>query len=155
MTGLQNFNPSLDTLRKKLGRTAADVYGRVWRYSQMESKVCFASQRRMASDLGLCRKTVNRQIQRLVKEGYLEVVESNSRTKALRPTGKAETENGCHTDEKMVPIHLTQSPRSGTNIPTKKGIKKPNIKNTIKSSFSTDYDPGGYTSGPFSEFIEH
>ncbi|MCB2178408.1 helix-turn-helix domain-containing protein [bacterium] len=98
MSGLRNFNPSLDALRRKYGGNAADVYGRIYRYAQMPAGYCYASQKKIARALGLSRTTVNSKIKLLIEGGYLEKLNQiKGRSLSLRPTGKAEEENGCVT----------------------------------------------------------
>lgn len=70
---IDGFTPIFDVLAgKEGGIIRAAVFGKVWRYCQMERGVCDASQDKIADELGLSRETVNRQLKALVADGYLE-----------------------------------------------------------------------------------
>jgi len=56
----------------EVGLIAANVFARIAGYCDMETCTCYASQSTIASELGLSRATVNRQIKKLCAKGYLE-----------------------------------------------------------------------------------
>ena len=58
-------------LVREFGLVTAAVFGAVWRYCQMENRVCNASTRTIADDLGMEHGTVLRHIKKLCKAGYL------------------------------------------------------------------------------------
>ena len=58
-------------LVQEFGLVTAAVFGAVWRYCQMENRVCNASTRTIADDLGMEHGTVLRHIKKLCKAGYL------------------------------------------------------------------------------------
>jgi DNA-binding MarR family transcriptional regulator len=66
------FSPIFDEISRELGRSAASVYGVVWRHCQMRDGVCRASLRRLAGLLGCSQSTVKRQLRLLVEKGFLE-----------------------------------------------------------------------------------
>jgi DnaD/phage-associated family protein len=68
---VDGFTPLIDGLVAEHGIVRAAVFGKVWRYCQMEDGVCRASQERMADELGLTRATVNKHIEALCADGYL------------------------------------------------------------------------------------
>ena len=72
LSRVQGFTPLIDVLAEELGLVTAAVYGVVWRYCQGPRGVCQASMERIAAHLNLDRRTVQRQIRRLVDEGYLD-----------------------------------------------------------------------------------
>lgn len=88
---VDGFTPLFDVLlSQKSGLAKAAVFGKVWRYCQMDRGMCSASQERIARELGLSRETVNRQLKALVADGYLEdLAPVNSKHPHLyRDTGK-------------------------------------------------------------------
>lgn len=84
-----------DILIEKYGLTAAAIYGSVERYSKMRNEVCYASQATIGEKVGLKRKTAHQHVNTLVRDGYLEELESpkSSSTKYYRPTDKAAKES--------------------------------------------------------------
>ena len=69
---VKGFTPVIDVLAKELGTMTALVYGIVWRYCQMEDKVCRASKDTIAAHANIDAKTVQRHLHKLVERGYLE-----------------------------------------------------------------------------------
>ncbi len=67
----EGFTPVIDVVAKDVGLMSAVVYGVVWRYCQMENKVCSASIQTIADRVGISRKTAERHIKALVEAGYL------------------------------------------------------------------------------------
>jgi biotin operon repressor len=65
------FTPLPDAIVKRYGVIVAAVYGRMWRYSQMQDGVCRASFQTLASDLNLGRATVIRAVARLEADGLI------------------------------------------------------------------------------------
>jgi DNA-binding transcriptional regulator YhcF (GntR family) len=89
LTDVDGFTPLIDVVTTAVGLTAAAVFGRIWRFCQMELEVCTASHQTIADDLGLARETVSRSCKALVEAGFLEEVNSVGITKTYRDTGKA------------------------------------------------------------------
>lgn len=89
---LKGFTPLLDTLVKEFGIVTASVYGIVWRYAQMEDKVCRASLERIADRIDISSKTAERHIKKLCASGYLEDLTTSIKNKPhiYIVTGKAE-----------------------------------------------------------------
>jgi DNA-binding Lrp family transcriptional regulator len=71
-SGPRNYTPVPDALVAKFGLIVAAVFGRMWRYAQMDSGVCMATQKRIADDLDLTRMTVSRSIKTLKQAGLIE-----------------------------------------------------------------------------------
>lgn len=69
---MNGFTMMPDEILEKLGVLPAMIYGMVYRFCQMDSGTCTASQEKIAKRLGLSRASVNRHLERLVKAGYLE-----------------------------------------------------------------------------------
>ncbi len=88
---IKNFTPVLDTIVENHDVLTAVVYGRVWRYCQMETGKCFASQEKLADDLGVSIKTIERRLKLLVKRDYLIDLTPERRNKPheYKPTGRA------------------------------------------------------------------
>lgn len=80
------FTPVFDVIVQdpELGPMAALVFGRVWRYCQMEQQACFAGRDKMAEQIGLSERTFSEWLPKLVRAGYLEEV-----------NGKAKYRKGC------------------------------------------------------------
>ena len=72
LSQVKGFTPVIDVLAKELGTMTALVYGIVWRYCQMEDKVCRASKQTIAANANIDAKTVQRHLHKLAKSGYLE-----------------------------------------------------------------------------------
>lgn len=80
------FTPVLDTLARAVGLVGAAVWGRIWRYAQLDSGCCTASAPTIAADLGLSERCVRAQERRLIQHGLLEVVRAAAgRPIVLRP----------------------------------------------------------------------
>ena len=69
---MSEFTPLPDPIVSRMGIYAASVYGRVWRYCQMERGRCFAPAHRIATELNLGQRTVERYLSRLVEDGWIE-----------------------------------------------------------------------------------
>lgn len=91
LADVDGFTPCIDVLIERHGLITAAVFGRMWRFCQGDYGVCFASQSRIAADLGMNRQTVLRHIKILVDNGYLEDRTPNRRNKphTYADTGKA------------------------------------------------------------------
>lgn len=89
-TEIKGFTPVIDVVVEEVGLMAAVVFGRVWRYCQMEDGVCSASLERIASEIGTSRKTVERYVKKLCENGYLSDMTPMRRNRPhrYRETGK-------------------------------------------------------------------
>ena len=65
------WTPVIDSLARDQGLITAAVYGVVWRYCQMQDRVCRASLDTLSAHLHLDRGTVLRHIKKLCAAGYL------------------------------------------------------------------------------------
>jgi hypothetical protein len=72
LTAVQGFTPVIDALAQAVGHTTAAVYGVVWRYCQMDERICRASVAQIGRRLGLHPKTTRRHLKKLCELGYLE-----------------------------------------------------------------------------------
>jgi DNA-binding MarR family transcriptional regulator len=86
-TQRQQFTPVFDEIRDSLGMNAALVFGAVWRFCQMESGHCTASQETIAARCCMKRAAANRAIAALVGAGYL-LKTRNYNGVILRDAGK-------------------------------------------------------------------
>lgn len=135
---IENFTPVLDTITEKLDLLASNVYGRVWRYCQMEGNKCFASQKKLADDLGVSTKTIERRLKLLVSEGYLVDLTPDRRhqTHEYKPTGKAGIRLKAEAyDETESPTSKTLSRTSKTESRTRSdslSVKESNKKQNNK-----------------------
>jgi DNA-binding Lrp family transcriptional regulator len=85
------FTPVIDALVRELGLMTAVVFGRVWRYCQMEDQVCKASLEKISEGIGVDRVTVMRHIKELCEHGYLKDLTPDLRNRphVYADTGKA------------------------------------------------------------------
>jgi len=72
LTKTKGFTPVIDVLAEELGLMTAVVYGIVWRYCQMEKKICSASRETIAKHASISVKTVDRHLDKLCRAGYLK-----------------------------------------------------------------------------------
>jgi DNA-binding MarR family transcriptional regulator len=72
LSEVKGFTPVIDVLAQELGLMRAVVYGAVWRYCQMENRVCTASLEKIAKRASISRSAVKRHIKELCKAGYLK-----------------------------------------------------------------------------------
>lgn len=79
LSEIDGFTPLPDLLVKRYGVLTAAVWGRMWRFCQMESRVCQASLETIGGELNLDRSTIMRHIETLVVDGWME-----DRTPGLR-----------------------------------------------------------------------
>jgi len=81
LTEVRGFTPVIDEIVQDLGLMPAVVFGRVWRYCQMKDGDCSASLERIATEIGVSRKTVERHIKALCDAGYLVDTTPNRRNR--------------------------------------------------------------------------
>lgn len=72
LSEVQGFVPLIDSITQQHGVIVSAVFGRIWRYCQMETGVCSASLETIADELRLSYATVQKHVKLLVKESYLE-----------------------------------------------------------------------------------
>lgn len=68
---IKNYTPVFDKITKELDPLASLVFGRIWRYSQMEHGHCEASLQTLAIETGISVDTVRRRIETLMEADYL------------------------------------------------------------------------------------
>lgn len=68
---MSGFTPIFDALIEDVGLITACVFGRMWRFCQMEDGVCKASLETIGESLGVNKATVMRHIATLIDHGYL------------------------------------------------------------------------------------
>jgi DNA-binding MarR family transcriptional regulator len=146
---LKGFTPVLDILIQEYDIVTAAIYGIVWRYAQMENRVCNASLKKIGERLDMSGKTAERHIKKLCDDGYLIDRTPNVRNKphTYEVTGKAELSGSINTrsdreSDQGQTESLTRSDRESdqgqTESPLKKDTKKHNKKHKA-SSVSTDF----------------
>lgn len=91
LANVDGFTPVIDALVTELGLMTAVVFGRVWRYCQMEDQVCKASLEKIGESIGVDRVTVMRHIKQLCDGGYLKDLTPDLRNRPhiYVDTGKA------------------------------------------------------------------
>ena len=133
LSALDGFTPLIDSVVDEMGLAAAAVFGKVWRYCQMETGACTASQDRLASELHISDRTLRTHLDALVERGYLALVRTAGGTNEYRDTGKA----GLSIRIAATPEKISDLPRKNfpggaekisdlprKNFPTKIDIKK-------------------------------
>jgi len=71
-TSVSRFTPAPDILVEAYGITCAVVWGKIWRYCQMEDEICRAAQERLADELNISRPTLDKYIKILEDEKYIK-----------------------------------------------------------------------------------
>lgn len=142
LTSIDGWTPVIDDLVKEVGVMAALIYGRVWRYCQMDDKACWAAQGTIAEEYGISPDTVGRSLEKLVNAGYLIASNGsgNIKTKVYTLTDKINllfsVTVAKNTNRKMSDDHPQNAEASsrkmpelptancGTKIVLKKELKK-------------------------------
>jgi len=90
---VDGFTPLIDSLvsNPDIGIIGAAVFGRMWRYCQMENGICHASLESIADEIGVSRRTAIRYSDILVSLGYLKDLTPKLRNRphTYSDTGKA------------------------------------------------------------------
>jgi DnaD/phage-associated family protein len=91
LANTDGFTPVIDMLARELGLMPAVVFGRMWRFCQMEDGVCKATLETIAEGIGVDRATVQRNAKILCDAGYLKDLtpELRNRPHVYADTGKA------------------------------------------------------------------
>lgn len=77
----KGFTPVIDVVVEDVGLMTAVVYGRMWRYCQMEDHVCRASMEKIAKEVGVSTKTARRHVKKLCEYGYFRDATPDVRNK--------------------------------------------------------------------------
>lgn len=122
---VDGFTPIIDSLVDDVGIVAAAVFGRMWRYCQMENGVCHASLGTIADELHLSVRTVIRHSDNLVAKGYLKDTTPDLRNAphTYADTGKAGL--------KISVTGMTES-HSGYDKLSQRGMTKSHLKKEDK-----------------------
>jgi hypothetical protein len=127
LANVDGWTPCIDSIAQELGVMASVVFGRVWRYCQLDDGVCLASIDRIASDLKLSYNTVRTHINTLVEHGYLEDKTPHLRNHphTYADTGKAGiTITVSATPQNMRSHSSNSEEHAHQNLAMKKVIKK-------------------------------
>lgn len=91
LANVDGFTPVIDGLVDEVGLMSAVVFGRIWRYCQMEDKVCKAALEKIGESIGVDKATVQRHAKELCEAGYLVDLtpELRNRPHVYADTGKA------------------------------------------------------------------
>ena len=123
LTEVEGFTPVMDGLLADTSLMTAVVFGRMWRYCQMENGVCYASLGTIAREILVSYKTIQRHVNILVQKGYLEDLTPNLRN---RPHTYADT-GKVMIEIKMSVAHAvarSQRPSTRSQSPMKIVLKK-------------------------------
>lgn len=126
LANVNGWTPLIDTIVDSEGIMIASVFGRMWRYCQMEDGVCTASQSTIAKELGVSRMTVFRHISKLCEDKYLEDMTPNIKNKPhiYKDTGKAELRILINAVSKSDSAVTNSDSPTVTNSSLKRAIKK-------------------------------
>jgi hypothetical protein len=88
---VKGWTPVIDGLAKDTSVITALIFGRIWRFCQMEDGICKKSLTELAEEMGMDRHTLYDHAQILVDQGYLEDLTPALRNAPhrYRDTGKA------------------------------------------------------------------
>lgn len=89
LTEVNGFTPVIDKIVKEHGYMTALVFGRIWRFCQMETGVCNASQETIGKSIGVDRHTIINHAEKLIKSGYLKSITKPGIGTTYVDTGKA------------------------------------------------------------------
>lgn len=92
LTQVNGWTPLIDALVRKHGIVVSAVFGRMWRYCQLDDGVCRATIDTIAAELNISRMTVIRHQELLVRDGYLLDTTPDRRNAPhiYKDTGKAQ-----------------------------------------------------------------
>jgi len=133
LSRVNGWTPVINSIVKEVNLMSAVVFGRIWRFCQMEDGVCRAALEKIAEEIGVDRATVMRHAKELCKAGYLKDLTPDLRNRphVYADTGKASLEisitvaESNSTLQKVIPTVA----ESKLNKDSKKEIEyKPNRK---------------------------
>lgn len=134
LTNIDGWTPIIDSLVNEFNVTTALIFGRVWRYCQMEDGACWAAQSTIADYFDMSRDTVSRALKSLVNAGYLEETQTPGKTNFYTDTGKA----GLFINISATPpAKSDNTPRKIRQVPTAKS----DIKIVLKKEYKREYSP--------------
>ncbi len=129
---LKGFTPLLDVLIEKFGLVTAAIYGVIWRYAQMEDKVCRASLEKIGQRVSVSAKTVERHVKKLCEDDYLNDLTPDIKHKPhiYVITSKAQIKGLMEAKIEGQTESLTRSDRESYQGQTESPIKKETNKET-------------------------
>lgn len=91
LANVEGFTPIIDAVVTELGLMPAVIFGRIWRYCQMDDQVCKASLETIGDSIGVDKATVMRHAKALCDAGYLKDLSPDLRNRphVYVDTGKA------------------------------------------------------------------
>lgn len=135
---LSGFTPAPDVLIKRYGFVTALVWGRIWRYCQMEEGVCRARLEKIAEEIAVSGRTVIRHIDPLVNDGYLKDLTPDLRNKPHIYVDTGKIRIRISVDATMTESHgrVTESHPQSDRESHEESIKKQFKKQKIKEGAS-------------------
>lgn len=133
LADVEGFTPIIDSVVEDVGIIGAAVFGRIWRYCQMENGVCHAALGTIAEELHLSVRTVIRHSDILVSNGYLKDMTPELRNipHTYADTGKAGL--------KISVTGMTES-HSGYDKKSQRGMTKSHLKKEYKKEEDTEIE---------------
>jgi hypothetical protein len=89
LSEVNGWTPVIDSIATEYSPITALVFGVIWRYCQMDSHKCTASQQTLADHIGISRRAFMDHAKILVENGFLIAEESIGKTTTYYDTGKA------------------------------------------------------------------
>jgi len=125
---VEGWTPIIDSMASLHGLIHAAIFGRVWRFCQMEDGVCRASTHTIAEFLGLDRATICRHLEVLVEEGYLKDLtpELRNRPHIYADTGKASLKLSIAAENKGFATVAQRNSQSETVAQSNTGVAESN-----------------------------
>lgn len=119
MAKLKNFTPVPDSLVKEYGLITAAVWGRVWRYAQMDSGKCLATHEKLSEGLNIGRRTLIRHLSALIENGYIidHTPDLRNKPHELTTTRKARIEIIIEAVDEGVPESHSGVSQSHSSVP--------------------------------------
>lgn len=140
LNNIDGWTPIIDDLAKELGLAAAIVFGRVWRFCQMNDNCCWAAQETIAKEYKISSDSVARALKKLVESGYLSEKKESGKTTVYKDTGKAGLSFSVSAFT-APPAKSGDTPRKKREVPTAKCGTKKGFKKEFKdiNSESTEF----------------
>jgi hypothetical protein len=139
LANVDGFTPVIDSLVEEMGLMTAAVFGRIWRYCQMEDGVCKASLESIGKWIGVDKATVMRHAKVLCDNGYLKDLTPDLRNRphVYADTGKAgisiQLSGVAHSKAKKQTVADSNATVAECNV----GVAESQLNKVFKKEFKT------------------
>jgi DnaD/phage-associated family protein len=133
LTNVHGFTPVIDSVVKDTSLITAVVFGKMWRYCQMENGVCQATIDKIAGGIGLSRQTIIDHIKILEDKKYIldTTPELRNRPHTYKDTGKA----GLRLE--LSAVNLVDSAVNDVYSESQADVLEDSIKKEVKKESTT------------------